>query len=180
MSFLTEFEAEILMRSQHIISNWPATRFFEPNGRFFAFMDQFKGKFICDCGSGSGFVPHALRAWGHDADGIDLYSREDGYPVTIKDATERVWRPSDFVLVCRPSHGGWAGEVIQNAIDAGAMVGYVGLYRNIYTDLTEEQINAVNIRVEHVGSDDEFIWGWGEGFRGAQMPSSAVSPAKED
>lgn len=170
MSFLSEFQAEVLMRSQAIISGWPATRFFEPNGRFFEFMDQFKGKYICDCGSGSGFVPHALRVWGHDAEGIDLYVREDGYPVTIKDATEREWRHTDFVLVCRPSHGGWAEEVIQNAVDAGAMVGYVGLYRNIHIDLSDELITTVNRVVDHIGSEDEFMYCWGSGFNGTERP----------
>uniref|UniRef100_A0AAU6W343 Uncharacterized protein n=1 Tax=Pseudomonas phage Cygsa01 TaxID=3138529 RepID=A0AAU6W343_9VIRU len=168
------------MASQQVISNWPATRFFEPNGRFFEFMDQYKGKFICDCGSGSGFVPHALRVWGHDADGIDLYSRADGYQVTIKDATEREWRPTDFVLVCRPSHGGWATEVIQNAIEAGAMVGYVGLARNLYTDLTQEQIDSVDLVVTDLGGDGEFMYCWGTGFDGARIPSSAVSPALDE
>lgn len=177
MSSLSSIIASLGLQGhiQSMMENTPAIRFFEPNARFFSFMSQFKGKFICDCGTGSGFVPHALRALGHDADGIDLYHREDGYPVTIKDATERHWRPTDFVLVCRPSHGGWATEVIENAIAAGAMVAYVGLTRNIGTDLTEELMRSIKCIVNHVGGDDEFIYCWGDGFDGVEMPSNALS-----
>lgn len=180
MSYLNEFQARVLASASAVISGWPATRFFEPNGRFFEFMDQYKDKFICDCGSGSGWVPHSLRVLGHDADGIDLYSREDGYPVTIKDATEREWRTTDIVLVCRPSHSGWAGDVIQSAIQAGAMVAYVGLHRNIHIDLDLDQINSVDLVITDVGSEGEFMYCWGTGFDDAKVPSSAASMPEDD
>ena len=134
----------------------PAQRFFIPTERFFSLMERFKGRRIIDVGTGSGDVPHELRERGHTAIGLDPVERDKRvHQVSAIDGRDFPYDCDDVVLLCRPSHEGWAQDVLEIALAAGATVIYVGLSRNLQVDLGKWAHGYAEPSVQRVGDEGE-------------------------
>lgn len=117
----------------------PSIKFFEPTSRFLAWMQKnFKGRLTYDVGAGCGHVSKALSEKGLEMKAIDINHREceGGFPVQIADGEGYEYVRGSVVMLCRPCHGDFVGEVISQAIRCRASaILYVGLKKNFFPDL---------------------------------------------
>ena len=67
------------------------------------------------------------------------------------------------VLVCRPDHGGWVGELLEQFLSGEKVCKrfiYVGKPENIEIDFDEDQLLHVHKKIEGVGEDNETMLVW--------------------
>ena len=67
------------------------------------------------------------------------------------------------VLVCRPDHGGWVSELLEQFLLGEKVCKrfiYVGKPENIEIDFDEDQLLHVHKKVEGVGEDNETMLVW--------------------
>lgn len=137
----------------------PATRFFKPTRKLFmllARLDRGGALTFIDCGCGTGATTRELRAEGFDVKGIDLLRREgQGIDVSVCDAVLYPFSATVWPLICRPSHDGWAREVLDQARIAGAHVLYAGLPKNLKYDMGRVQYSK---HWREVGSEGETLY----------------------
>lgn len=152
--------ASLQVIRRHALSNltMPAGRFFTPLPLFWYLMSCFSRqvKFI-DCGCGDGSL--LIEAREHEIPivrAVDLAHREGQLPEVEKvDATELEWSPYLWPLLCRPSHDGWAQEVMENARKQQSSTIYVGLPSNYHRDVFR---HAVRMAKGPVGQDGERMY----------------------
>lgn len=135
-------------------------KFFEPNARFFEFLNSFDDDAIfVDIGCGEGHVTKAITEAGHKAFGLE-FRLEVVAPemlmngVYIMDATKFQYLPPMVPLLCRPCHGPFPRTAIDQALKGADHVYYVGLSKNLQNDLG---VHFEPIWM-NVGADEENIW----------------------
>lgn len=118
----------------------PPGQFFTPNESFWLHLRLQPAVKYIECGAGNGYTTVQALQRGLDMSAVDIAYREDTDNVVLMvDATLDIlpWSPRCWPLICRPSHGGWAGHVMSNAIRRGASTLYVGLERNVCIDIPD-------------------------------------------
>lgn len=134
----------------------PRGRFFKPKPKFFKVLAEHKVGWV-DAGCGSGELAHEARPHGITMLGIDLCAREGQMPDVVQlDATQMPYSSHLWPVICRPSHDGWAGDVIDCAHRRGARVLYVSKPGNFDLDVPDGL--TVLSKHENVGMDGEHAW----------------------
>jgi hypothetical protein len=114
----------------------PSLRFFTPKDAFFEALEPYKHLRIIDAGTGCGLVPVEARARGFNMVGIDLMPRDGQDEEVLRlEAESFPYDAKTWMMVCRPSHDGWAYNTLEAALRRGASGFYVGLERNLEADL---------------------------------------------
>ena len=148
-----------LARSLGLMPNMtlPSGSFFEPNEKFWAAFEAYKHLKLIDCGCGSGELLEAAIQRGFNMKGVDILRREkQSSKVMQADATLLPWSETQWPLICRPSHDGWANDVADKALIHGAHVLWVGKPNNYEVDsLCEYKTRAL---ARNVGSDKETLY----------------------
>jgi hypothetical protein len=151
---------EIFLRSLTMGHVLGSLRFFQPEASFLDWMSsRYRGQIIYDVGAGAGHVSVRLRDRGLDVRPIDIFRHEcPEDAVTIADGTIFAYRPGSVVMLCRPNHGRFVGQVIAQA-DACRVreVLYVGLAGNMMTDLGDRAVRAGQV-LTGAGKEDECVW----------------------
>ena len=135
-----------------------ACRFFQPTEDFVTYMRNFEAP-IFDVGAGAGHVTKKLADAGLKVAAIDMHRHMS--PVTnvhMADGTDFPYTPDSVVMLCRPCHGGFAEQVIEQALSCGVgVILYVGLERNVEDDLGD-LYHAFKVVATEVGKEGESIW----------------------
>ena len=138
----------------------PPNKFFQPKPAFLSWMvTQFSKHLIYDVGSGVGHVSRLLTEYGLSVVAIDNNGRQEReFAVESVDGTSCGYRKGSVVMLCRPCHGDFASDVIEQAIrcKAGAIV-YVGLKENSNIDLAEYR-KYFKMKMRNVGADNERVY----------------------
>lgn len=121
-----EFEIEI--RRGLIGTELGSCQFFDPLPEFTKYMTTLDAPII-DVGAGAGQVTECLVDAGLKAVGIDMHRHmRPVYHVQMADGTDFPYPEDCVVMLCRPCHGAFAEQVIDQAIARKvSMVLYVGL-----------------------------------------------------
>jgi hypothetical protein len=142
------------------LMNLGTLKFFEPTPAFLTWMaTRFRGKRVYDVGAGHGHVTKALRARGVTTLPIDMAFRDnaDAEP-EIADATCYPYKPNTVVMICRPCHGHFTTDVIEQAIERKVShIIYVGKVKNVSNDLDKFLPNFVPVLAK-AGEDDEMVY----------------------
>jgi len=117
----------------------PQLRFFQPNKKFFAYMEKYRNNIIVDIGAGEGHVALALEKKGFKVIAIDKDPKENAvYPTLPVDAETFKYPDNSVMLIARPCHGDFAYSAIMHALQTTVKTAiYVGLEHNVERDLTE-------------------------------------------
>lgn len=153
---------------QGIGFNMPQLRFFTPNELFWPLLRQLAdGARVFEVGAGNGELFHEAAANGVDlVECSDMIGREGVRHVVMRDATAMEFEPGSLVMCCRPSHSGWAGHAIDQALECGASFLYVGLRHNLPRDVDVHHLAADYYHhPEQIGEEGELVWGWGPLFQ---------------
>jgi len=131
----------------------PSQTFFTPTKAFKKWIEAQTLK-IVDCGSGQGLLP---SLYPEKIIGIDIMERDSylGKVYVGMDATRFPFTNSHICLIARPDGSGWIYDCIQNALEAGAMVVYVGVERNYERDL---ECYEKKLLVNKAGKEGEQAW----------------------
>lgn len=134
------------------------TRYFTPEPTFFSSLMAYRKLAFVDCGTGLGNLPVEMSNRGFDCLGVDRAKLSGQQKdVLIRDALELNYTSAMGVLLCRPSHGGWALSVARRALTKGATVFYVGLRRNYAQDIGPLTSYVVDKHVR-IGMQFETMW----------------------
>jgi len=149
---------EIMLRRELIGTTLGICRFFEPKPKFARYMKTLKTPII-DVGAGAGHVTKFLLDAGVQTVGIDMHCHmEPVYPVHMADGADFPYPEGCAVMLCRPCHGAFTQQVIDQAIARKVgMVLYVGLDRNVEDDLDDYFPRFKRVSGD-VGEEDESIW----------------------
>ncbi len=135
--------------------------FFEPTKKFLRWMKRsYPDPIIYDVGAGLGHVAKALRKSGLKALAIDLNYREtEGtLQVVIADGESYRYRQDSIVMICRPCHGQFTEQVIEQASRCKvATTLYIGLERNVQNDLGVF-LPKFNLVLSGAGKGGESVW----------------------
>lgn len=139
----------------------PCIKFFEPTKKFLCWMKRrYSTSLIYDVGAGLGHVAKALRENGLKALAIDLNYRDSGdaAQVLIADGESYRYEPDSVVMVCRPCHGCFTEQVIEQSsrCDTSAFL-YVGLEKNVEGDLGV-YLSQLKLVLSGAGEDGEGVW----------------------
>lgn len=135
----------------------PGQRFFTPLPEFWDRLNEVApaGVQLVDTGCGRGDLLGEAEAMGRELIGIDVASRTgQDSRVLMRNAITYPWSAATWPMLCRPSHDGWAAEVMKVARQAGAIVLYVGLPKNYRQDLG--RVRSVNHGI--VGAEGERLY----------------------
>ena len=140
----------------------PPNKFFQPKPAFLSWMvTQFSKHLIYDVGAGVGHVSRLLQEYGLSVVAIDNNGRQGReFAVESVDGTSCGYRKGSVVMLCRPCHGWFPLQVVQQAIKckAGAIV-YIGLKENVNIDLAEYRKNF-RLKLRNVGADGDRVYIW--------------------
>lgn len=154
--------SELVCESMGILM-FPGIRFFEPNDRFYSWMEAnyLKSTPIYDVGAGCGQVSAGLSKCGFKPIALDIQLREDSeYPIALCNGADFPYPNHAVVMLCRPCHGEFPYRVIQNAEESGVTaILYVGLDKNVESDLGS-YCHYFQREYMKVGVDGESIWRW--------------------
>lgn len=147
--------------------------FLEPQDDWVRWLiDHAAGRLIVDVGCGNGQLTRAIVEAGYDGViGLDMYwdfervlnmSPEDRERFATKyapfEAPCELTRAPDLLLVmARPSHGGWVGDVIR-AADPTAEVLYVSMPHNVDVDLWADDLRVEPVSTPAPGLDEERVY----------------------
>lgn len=151
--------------------------FFKPNAKFLNTMaSEYKDVGILEAGSGVGHVLKVVKEYGKNYGisamsnirGFDIHRRTEyevpEFEIFMADALDlTVYHQRLQVLVCRPDHGGWVGELLEQFLLGEKVCKrfiYVGKPENIEIDFDEDQLLHVHKKVESVGEDNETMLVW--------------------
>ena len=141
----------------------PECKFFEPNDRFFDWIHSYLDKEIpiFDVGSGLGHVAKALKEQGYNAFAIDLLDRDGQWERTYHgDGTTFPYVKNSIVMLCRPCHGGFPREVIEQALSRQVHeVIYISKPNNADMDLDIYR-KKFRRNKTNVGKDKESLYSW--------------------
>ena len=135
-------------------------RFFEPTEDFVTYMRNFaEGTPIFDVGAGAGHVTKKLADAGLKVAAIDMHEHAKAVThVHMADGTDFPYTPNSVVMLCRPCHGAFVEQVIEQATKCGvSVILYVGLERNVEEDLGDSYRRFKVVATE-VGKEGESIW----------------------
>lgn len=136
----------------------PASQFFCPNGRFWAWADRYldRTRQVVEVGAGMGHVAAGLAERGFRVCAVDLHWRDRAvYEVQIQNSMLIRYRPGWQVLVCRPCHGPWVEHLAGLVLGGGAELYYVGKQDWLLADLGPW---AGTELVRRVGAAEEGVW----------------------
>ena len=151
--------------------------FFKPNAKFLNTMaSEYKDVGILEAGSGVGHVLKVVKEYGKNYGisamsnirGFDIHRRTEyevpEFEIFMADAlTLNVYHQRLQVLVCRPDHGGWVSELLEQFLLGEKVCKrfiYVGKPENIEIDFDEDQLIHVHKKIEGVGEDNETMLVW--------------------
>lgn len=151
--------------------------FFKPNAKFLNTMaSEYKDVGILEAGSGVGHVLKVVKEYGKNYGisamsnirGFDIHRRTEyevpEFEIFMADALDlSVYHQRLQVLVCRPDHGGWVSELLEQFLLGEKVCKrfiYVGKPENIEIDFDEDQLLHVHKKVEGVGEDNETMLVW--------------------
>ncbi|AHY26679.1 hypothetical protein vB_AbaM_Acibel004_64 [Acinetobacter phage vB_AbaM_Acibel004] len=151
--------------------------FFKPNAKFLNTMaSEYKDVGILEAGSGVGHVLKVVKEYGKNYGisamsnirGFDIHRRTEyevpEFEIFMADALDlTVYHQRLQVLVCRPDHGGWVSELLEQFLLGEKVCKrfiYVGKPENIEIDFDEDQLLHVHKKVEGVGEDNETMLVW--------------------
>lgn len=151
--------------------------FFKPNAKFLNTMaSEYKDVGILEAGSGVGHVLKVVKEYGKNYGisamsnirGFDIHRRTEyevpEFEIFMADALDlTVYHQRLQVLVCRPDHGGWVSELLEQFLSGEKVCKrfiYVGKSENIEIDFDEDQLLHVHEKVEGVGEDNETMLVW--------------------
>jgi hypothetical protein len=139
-----------------------AVRWFTPDAQFWSNLAALavrNGRPITfiDCGTGMGHLPYEAQEKGFSMIGIDIGRRDSGHPVAITDAIDFPFSPVVWPIICRPCHDGFAEVTFENARKAGAGCIYVGLKKNVVSDLGGQRRHFREM-FSTVGAEGERMW----------------------
>jgi len=141
----------------------PNQVFFEPTEEFLDFFSkQYKGKPIIEVGAGTGRFSKLLHDKGLRVIAIDAFPRDNPESdVTIINSDMFPFQPNSVVVIARPSRGQWIQDTIDKAVDAGAIVVYIGIEKHY-----DDDIYSLTYPCEKVyscaGNDEEEVFQIGE------------------
>ena len=145
------------------LTSLPKQRFFTPNDKFWAKLDELRPYFnlIVDCGTGNGDLPRESQERGIKMAGIDIIRRDGNDPMEVQiipahrmQFDDRMWP-----LICRPSHGGWCDALQHQALESGSGFIYVGKPTNIEGDVVLD-LNLPDDLIHDVGEEGESMLVW--------------------
>ncbi len=133
-------------------------RFFEPTEDFVTYMRNFEAP-IFDVGAGAGHVTKKLADAGCKVAAIDMHRHAKQVTnVHMADGTDFPYTPDSVVMLCRPCHGAFVEQVIEQATKCGVgVILYVGLERNVEEDLGD-LYPLFKVVATEVGKEGELIW----------------------
>lgn len=140
----------------------PKNKFFIPNEKFISYMkENFLGRKVYDVGAGIGHVSKILYNNGIPCIAIDFCHRDDTeYQILELNAEYLPYDQDGVVMLCRPCHGDFVGNVIFQAIEYGVKdIIYVGLTTNLGLDLAE-YIGDFQLMLRDVGEEGEILLYW--------------------
>lgn len=136
----------------------PALRFFTPTDIFWSMLrhEMNSGVTFVECGSGNGDLLDEAADHGFELEGWDPIKREGQSKRVIQgDATELNWGPKVWPLICRPSHDGFANEIVEKARSQGATTWFITLPRNYERSLSEYMTYRL---ATNIGVEGERLW----------------------
>ena len=141
----------------------PSHKFFEPTKTFVSVMGKKFGKrLIYDVGAGMGHVANALSKSKKfkNVVALDMNARIGAeFKIKMVDATSYGFSPLGVVMFCRPCHGLFVNDAIDNALECGVKdIVYVGLEKNVSDDLGDYFSEARQLKTRKIGSEEEKIW----------------------
>lgn len=151
--------------------------FFKPNAKFLNIMaSDYKDVGILEAGCGVGHVLKVVKEYGKkygisamgNIRGFDIFRRTKyevpEFEIFMADALDlTVYHQRLQVLVCRPDHGGWVSELLEQFLLGEKVCKrfiYVGKPENIEIDFDEDQLLHVHKKIEGVGEDNETMLVW--------------------
>lgn len=151
--------------------------FFKPNAKFLNTMaSEYKDVGILEAGSGVGHVLKVVKEYGKNYGisamsnirGFDIHRRTEyevpEFEIFMADALDlTVYHQRLQVLVCRPDHGGWVSELLEQFLLGEKVCKrfiYVGKPENIEIDFDEDQLLHAHKKIEGVGEDNETMLVW--------------------
>lgn len=151
--------------------------FFKPNAKFLNTMaSEYKDVGILEAGSGVGYVLKVVKEYGKNYGisamsnirGFDIHRRTEyevpEFEIFMADALDlTVYHQRLQVLVCRPDHGGWVSELLEQFLLGEKVCKrfiYVGKPENIEIDFNEDQLHHIHRKIECVGGDNEVMLIW--------------------
>lgn len=147
------------LRSVHMMSMvLPAGRFFKPRELFWSLLleEIKKGITFVECGSGSGELLDEAHERHIEIAGFDICKREgQSRRVCHGDATQLHWGPTRWPLICRPSHDGFANEIVEAARECGATTWFITKPENYDRDLSFYHTKKL---ASNVGHERERLW----------------------
>ncbi len=154
-----DFEKEL--RRQLIGTPLGSCRFFEPTRKFADYMQRScKGRGVYDVGAGAGHVAAYLRRNASlSVVAIDMHRHQSPeIDVHMADGTDFLYNEGCVVMLCRPCHGAFVEQVIEQAIACRAnVVFYVGLERNVEDDLGDFLPRFKEV-CKDAGDEGELVW----------------------
>lgn len=138
---MLDLMSEIRRSAMHQLNRMgglPNQRFFTPTDAFWQVLGETlpADVTLVDAGCGRGELIGEAHSRGMTIRGIDICVRE-GQDARVEhvDAVSYPWGAKRWLMMCRPSHDGWAREATTQARQLGAHVLYVGLPSNYERDL---------------------------------------------
>lgn len=138
----------------------PPVKFFEPRKQFLSWMKrEFAGRRIYDIGAGCGHVARQLDGAGLEVEALDLNVRVRAeFPISVANSIDFEYAPGSVALLCRPCHGPFVDETIQQAMKCGVFAFvYVGLQRNVEIDILP-YLALFHLEAGSLGRDGEEAW----------------------
>lgn len=137
-----------------MIHELPYVCFFRPNESFGLWLRRRGYRRVLEAGAGVGLLvsmfPFVL--------GIDMFRRENARShVVIADALEFDVSTFDAVIIARPSHGDWSGDLARKVIGLGIDIVYVTVPGNMKFDPVELGMKEM---LKDAGEDGESVWMW--------------------
>ena len=151
--------------------------FFKPNAKFLNTMaSEYKDVGILEADCGVGHVLKVVKEYGKNYGisvmgnirGFDIFRRTKyevpEFEIFMADALDlTVYHQRLQVLVCRPDHGGWVSELLEQFLLGEKVCKrfiYVGLGSNLHIDFMQDQLEKVSAVYTGVGEGEEVMYVW--------------------
>lgn len=149
--------ADLYDRAVGVIPPTPL-RFFTPNAKFWAALENYRTDVIVEFGTGRGDTLREARARGFRAAGCDVSASIESIMDGIHQmsALRFPLAPGMVAIACRPDHSGWVQAALERALSHECVAIYVGKPENVERDL-DDDFAELGWLIEDVGEEGELM-----------------------